>query len=379
MKQLFIAFLIVLGLSACTNPEEAIKAYQQQKEAIGLQSPEKQNELLGQNPVAFQQNLQAISKQCAEVLANAKGLPSDFIVKEEKENQYELLSLTSAYLLNHRKYTEEEAPAIKALEESLKDVDLDNATDFDAYNAYKTLVHNCFQLKIYRYQVLYEFNDLWGKILADFNTLKSQNIKEDLTPLLIEGVSATSAETTNEQIIALVQKAVKDNELLNALSGRIATVNRLKAGQPFPLFKGLTDLNDKEVKYESLPLKDKLLFVDIWATYCPDCRKELPALEALQQSYKGKPIVFLSISVDRDKEAWKEMVKNDKLSGIHLYTTPEVKDTYKFLYDLRSIPRYMLIDAQGNIINSNAPMPSDENLKKLIDTHLMAINNPKAK
>ena len=42
MKQLFIAFLIVLGLSACTNPEEAIKAYQQQKEAIGLQSPEKQ-------------------------------------------------------------------------------------------------------------------------------------------------------------------------------------------------------------------------------------------------------------------------------------------------------------------------------------------------
>ena len=57
MKQLFIAFLIVLGLSACTNPEEAIKAYQQQKEAIGLQTPEKQNELLGQNPVAFQQNL----------------------------------------------------------------------------------------------------------------------------------------------------------------------------------------------------------------------------------------------------------------------------------------------------------------------------------
>ena len=38
MKQLFIAFLIVLGLSACTNPEEAIKAYQQQKEAIGLQT-----------------------------------------------------------------------------------------------------------------------------------------------------------------------------------------------------------------------------------------------------------------------------------------------------------------------------------------------------
>ena len=102
MKQLFIAFLIVLGLSACTNPEEAIKAYQQQKEAIGLQTPEKQNELLGQNPVAFQQNLQAISKQCAEVLANAKGLPSDSIVKEEKENQYFCLFTESSQIYRRR-------------------------------------------------------------------------------------------------------------------------------------------------------------------------------------------------------------------------------------------------------------------------------------
>ncbi|GJH39538.1 hypothetical protein RCZ04_00880 [Capnocytophaga sp. HP1101] len=373
MKQLFITSLILLGIASCSNPQEAIKAYQQQKEAIGLQTPEKQNELLGQNPVAFQQNLQAISKQYAEVLANIKGLPSDFIAKEQKENQYELLALTSAYLLNHRKYTQEEAPAINTLEESLKDVDLDNATDFDAYDAYRTLVHNCFQLKIYRYQVQYEFNDPWGKILADFNTLKSQNIKETLAPLLIEGVSATSAETTNEQIIALVQKVVKDEELLNTLSTRIATVNQLKAGQPFPTLPSLIDLNGKEVKYESLPLKNKLLFVDIWATYCPDCRKEIPALEALQQNYKGKPIVFVSISVDRDKETWKEMVKNDKLSGMHLYADAETKLIFKQLYDLRSIPRYMLINAQGNIINSNAPMPSDSHLKELIDSQLLQI------
>ena len=135
-------------------------------------------------------------------------------------------------------------------------------------------------------------------------------------------------------------------------------VNKLKSGQPFPPFEGVVDMNDKPISFGQLNLKGKMLFIDIWATYCPDCRKELPALETLQQTYKGKPITFISISVDRDKEAWKTMVKEKKLSGIHLYASPETKELFKKLYDLRSIPRYMLVDKEGNIISINAPMPS---------------------
>jgi putative thiol-disulfide oxidoreductase len=52
------------------------------------------------------------------------------------------------------------------------------------------------------------------------------------------------------------------------------------------------------------------------------------------------------------------MVKEKKLSGIHLYASPETKELFKKLYDLRSIPRYMLVDKEGNIISINAPMPS---------------------
>ena len=243
---------------------------------------------------------------------------------------------------------------------------------YNYYPDYQILVRNLFQWRIYSHKVQYEFDDPWGKILADFKALKSENIKQALAPLIIEGVSPTSASATNEEIIALVKQLVKDNDLLNTLSKHIDLVNKLKAGQPFPALPALTDLNDKEVKYEQLPLKGKLLFIDIWATYCPDCRKELPALEVLQQTYKGQPITFVSISVDRDKEAWKAMVKEKKLSGIHLYASPETKEFLKVLYGLRSIPRYMLIDAKGNIIDANAPMPSDKNLKELIDVSLKA-------
>lgn len=373
MKKIFA--ILVCALVSCTNSEEAIKAYQQQKEAIGLQSAEKQNELLGQSPMAFKQSMQAIAQQYTEILKN---LPADFAAKEEKANRYQQLVIVSEYLLNHRKYTEEEAPAIKELQDLCTAVDLDNATDFNDYPEYQILVQNIFKWRIYSHKVQYEFDDPWGKILADFKALKSENIKQALAPLIIEGVSPTSATATNEEIIALVKQLVKDNDLLNTLSKHIDLVNKLKAGQPFPALPALTDLNDKEVKYEQLPLKGKLLFIDIWATYCPDCRKELPALEALQEDYKTEPITFVSISVDRDKEAWKAMVKEKKLRGIHLYASPETKELFKELYDLRSIPRYMLIDEKGNIINANLPMPSDKNLKELITATLIVLTNPKA-
>ena len=373
MKKIFA--ILVCALVSCTNSEEAIKAYQQQKEAIGLQSAEKQNELLGQSPMAFKQSMQAIAQQYTEILKN---LPADFVAKEEKANRYQQLAIVSEYLLNHRKYTEEEAPAIKELQDLCTAVDLDNSTDFNDYPEYQTLVQNIFKWRIYSHKVQYEFDDPWGKILADFKALKSENIKQALAPLIIEGVSPTSATATNEEIIALVKQLVKDNDFLNTLSKHIDLVNKLKAGQPFPALPALTDLNDKEVKYEHLPLKGKLLFIDIWATYCPDCRKELPDLEALQEDYKAQPITFVSISVDRDKEAWKAMVKEKKLRGIHLYASPEIKELFKELYDLRSIPRYMLIDEKGNIINANLPMPSDKNLKELITAMLRVLTNPKA-
>ena len=373
MKKIFA--ILVCALVSCTNSEEAIKAYQQQKEAIGLQSAEKQNELLGQSPMAFKQSMQAIAQQYTQILKN---LPADFVAKEEKANRYQQLAIVSEYLLNHRKYTEEEAPAIKELQDLCTAVDLDNATDFNDYPEYQTLVQNIFKWRIYSHKVQYEFDDPWGKILADFKALKSENIKQALAPLIVEGVSPTSATATNEEIIALVKQLVKDNDLLNTLSKHIDLVNKLKAGQLFPALPALTDLNDKEVKYEQLPLKGKLLFIDIWATYCPDCRKELPALEALQEDYKAEPITFVSISVDRDKEAWKTMVKEKKLGGIHLYASPETKELFKELYDLRSIPRYMLIDEKGNIINANLPMPSDKNLKELITATLIVLTNPKA-
>ena len=379
MKKIFVISLVLLGVVACNNPEEAIKAYQQARTSMNVPSYQEKGDLsslsvtplLEMEPAEFAKTIGDFEKKYDSLLSNTKNLPADFVANEKKNNAYYLLYFKSEYYLKHLDYAEEDAPIFKKIEEELSKVDTDNAADFDAYPSYKDLVSNLFREKIRTYLRKYEFNDPWGKILADFNTLKSENIKKSLAFDLLEGISPISSEETNEALIALLKENTKDAELQqkDMLDYVISELNRLKAGQPFPPFEGVVDINDKPVSYKQLNLEGKAIFIDIWATYCPDCRKQLPALEELQQAYKGKPITFVSISVDRDKEAWKAMVKEKKLSGVHLYASPEVKKLFNNLYDLRNIPRFMAVDKDGKIVSINAPMPSDtEKMAQLMST-----------
>lgn len=112
----------------------------------------------------------------------------------------------------------------------------------------------------------------------------------------------------------------------------------------------------------------KVVLIDVWATWCKPCLAEQPALEALEKSFEGKDVVFLSLSVDTDHAKWKQMIEEKKLSGLHLYTHNEgsiVKD-----YSLVSIPRFILFDKNGKTVAYDAPRPSDPKLKELIVSEL---------
>ena len=77
------------------------------------------------------------------------------------------------------------------------------------------------------------------------------------------------------------------------------------------------DIDGKKVTLKSL--KGKYIFIDIWATWCPPCRDELPFLKVLEEKFKDRNIWFVSISCDKDKKKWVEMVKREKLGGIQLH------------------------------------------------------------
>ncbi|GAA3604243.1 TlpA disulfide reductase family protein [Flavivirga amylovorans] len=121
---------------------------------------------------------------------------------------------------------------------------------------------------------------------------------------------------------------------------------------------GLTSLDD---------LKGKYVYIDMWATWCGPCKKEIPFLKEVEKAYHGKPIEFVSISIDRQNayDTWRSMVKEKELSGIQLFAKED--KTFADAYKITGIPRFILIDPQGNVIDADAPRPSDEELKSLFN------------
>jgi thiol-disulfide isomerase/thioredoxin len=110
-------------------------------------------------------------------------------------------------------------------------------------------------------------------------------------------------------------------------------------------------------------LKNGPYYVDIWATWCGPCKAEFKfnaSLSALLREYNVKPL-YLSIDKDIDDEDWKNMIKYYKLPGIHLRANDNLrKDIANKLGKNKrfSIPRYVIIDKNGGIVNSDAERPS---------------------
>jgi thiol-disulfide isomerase/thioredoxin len=146
---------------------------------------------------------------------------------------------------------------------------------------------------------------------------------------------------------------------------KILTDNMPKAGEPAVDFT-YPDIDGNEVSLSSL--QGKLVYVDVWATWCGPCLGEIPSLQKLEQEYHGKNITFLSVSVDTDKEAWMKMVKEDELGGIQLWADGWSQITSD--YAIFGIPRFMLFSADGKVISTDAPRPSSEKIRGLLDSNL---------
>ena len=129
-----------------------------------------------------------------------------------------------------------------------------------------------------------------------------------------------------------------------------------------------TDFSYPDIEETMISLssfKGNLVYVDVWATWCGPCIAELPALEKLQENYEGKKIIFLSISVDTDKDAWVKMLSDEELGGVQLWADGWSEITQS--YAIFGIPRFLLIDKDGRLISVDAPRPSSSEIRTLIE------------
>ena len=134
-------------------------------------------------------------------------------------------------------------------------------------------------------------------------------------------------------------------------------------GMSVPEFKAV-DVKGKE--YTSDQFKGKVQVLDFWFTGCVPCRAEMPYMEKLADEMEGMPIVFVSMSLDTGNELvglWKQMVEGKKGAEFHLNVPEGFKSDLAKAYLIRSVPRIVIIDKEGKIVDAYAKRPSDPKLK----------------
>ena len=120
----------------------------------------------------------------------------------------------------------------------------------------------------------------------------------------------------------------------------------------------LPDLNGKNVSLSSY--KGKYVLVDFWASWCGPCRAENPAVVAAYQKYKGKGFEVLGVSLDQNKDKWKQAVDKDNLTWTHVSDLKGWQNEVAQKYGVTSIPFNVLLDKEGKILAKGLRGPALE-------------------
>lgn len=192
---------------------------------------------------------------------------------------------------------------------------------------------------------------------------KDKKVRETIARcLFLEYITSNGISGTAE-LQKLVKSVVTDKRMLGEIKQGIGEQDPIKPGKSSPTFSGETIDGGTKGLSEFL---GKYIYIDVWATWCSPCKQEIPALKRLEERYADKNIVFVSLSVDKSKEAWQTYVSTNEMSENQLW----IGDKSQFISDYRieSIPRFILLDQRGRIIDEDMLRPSNDDVLKYLDS-----------
>lgn len=203
-----------------------------------------------------------------------------------------------------------------------------------------------------------EFQEAFSQLEAEFDHLKSD----------YNSIEPSYFETDKQEFTQM-------KEVFTTFYNEHQTLRKeLAPGTPSPTFS-----NYENYKGGSSSLTDflgKYVYIDVWATWCGPCKAEIPSLKRLEAKFHDRNIEFISISIDdyrtsgtmeKAHAAWKTMVEEKQLGGVQLFTGNGINTDFIKNYKISGIPRFILIDPKGHIVDPDAPRPSNPKISSLLE------------
>lgn len=138
----------------------------------------------------------------------------------------------------------------------------------------------------------------------------------------------------------------------------------LKVGTQAPNFE-LPTPEGKKVQLSDF--KGKYVLIDFWASWCPDCRRISPNVEAIAKEYQGKDLAVLAVSFDIDKEAWVKYINRNgaPVNEVHVSELKKMKESaVAKAFGVQWIPSLYLLDKDGKVLLATVEVSKVEAMVK---------------
>ncbi len=318
------------------------------------------NKLFSHDERLFLKKMSRYKKSLNKLLVKSK-LNEDFVEKEKRNIEHIYTRNLNNYEKFHRLLTgNDEFKATKKLKNNIKKVDLNNAEDYAFSFDYRVLLKEYLE-SLAISQLPEEDPNLDLEYIETVNKKVSNNfIKDDLLYNY-----AKSMITFTEDLPTFYHKIMSystDKKNRKEIEDLYNKLKLTAKGQPTPLFENYENYEGGKTSLQDLIGKGKYLYVDLWATWCGYCQKEVPLLKNFEEKYHGKNIEFVSINVDKKENhnKWKQMIKDKEMGGVQLFAGKDIDHLdFAIKYLVTGLPKFILLDPDGIIITPNAPRPSE--------------------